>query len=112
MAAHRSDLTGRRFGKLVALHPTAGTNHNSVLWLCQCDCGNQRTVTASMLGGGHAMHCGCQTSANKSSAKMGQRREYKTDQERKKRAKGYACKPVRPNNGPLDVFLYAHKAAT
>lgn len=34
------DLTGQRFGKLVALRP-AGKIDRKVTWLCQCDCGNQ-----------------------------------------------------------------------
>ncbi len=110
MSMPRANLTNKRFGNLVAMHHSGGKNNNSVLWVCRCDCGNERTVTVSMLGGGHATHCGCQTGANISSGKIKTRRQYKTYWERKKRYKAYACKPVRPDNGPLDRFLYAHPA--
>lgn len=108
MAAHRANLSGKRFGMLTALHVAEHQTHGSILWVCRCDCGNERNATASMLGSGHATHCGCQTSANMSSAKRSKLRKYKSDWERKKRAAGYACKPVRPNGGPIDRFLYAH----
>ena len=33
------DLTGRRFGKVVALAPTDKRLNGSVVWHCVCDCG-------------------------------------------------------------------------
>lgn len=33
------DLTGKRYGRLVALSPTDKRNHGRVVWTCQCDCG-------------------------------------------------------------------------
>lgn len=51
-----SDLTGQRFGKLVALERVQG---GSSKWLCQCDCGNTKTVYATNLKNGATMSCGC-----------------------------------------------------
>jgi len=34
------DLTGQRFGKLVAKERTGKKHNNSQVWLCECDCGN------------------------------------------------------------------------
>jgi len=41
-----SDLTGQRFGKLVAIEPTEKRVSKSVVWKCLCDCGNYHEVSA------------------------------------------------------------------
>ena len=38
------NLTGQRFGFLVALADVGRTKTGEVRWLCQCDCGAQTTV--------------------------------------------------------------------
>jgi len=54
------DVTGKRFGKLTALHkeykhPTQGT----WFWKCKCDCGNTTVVRLSKLNNGWTKSCGC-----------------------------------------------------
>ena len=53
------DLTGQRFGRLVALRPTEERRHGLVVWECQCDCGNTAFVIASSLMRGKTTSCGC-----------------------------------------------------
>jgi len=54
------DLTGRRFGKLVALHPVATkTRWGKRKWLCVCDCGNRKEVVGTNLSTGNTQSCGC-----------------------------------------------------
>lgn len=53
------DLTGQKFGKLKAVSPAGRDKHGSVLWNCQCDCGNTCIVLASNLRGGKQKSCGC-----------------------------------------------------
>ena len=53
------DLTGQRFGRLVAVERTANRDHGSILWLCRCECGNAATVSARNLVNGHTTSCGC-----------------------------------------------------
>lgn len=43
------DITGLRFGKLIALKPTEKRCNGQVYWLCQCDCGKQAKVLKSAL---------------------------------------------------------------
>ena len=39
------DITGRRFGQLMALHPTEKRDKKgSVIWHCHCDCGRDVDV--------------------------------------------------------------------
>lgn len=54
------DLAGQRFGKLVALSPTEKRMDNgSIVWYCQCDCGNSAEVSARRLVRGQVRSCGC-----------------------------------------------------
>ncbi len=56
----RIDLTGRRFGKLVALAPTEKRmDSGSVVWQCRCDCGRSVEIPARRLVQGRAQSCGC-----------------------------------------------------
>ncbi len=55
-----TDLTGRRFGRLVAQYPTARRDRKgSVYWHCTCDCGKEAEVTENGLVHGNNRSCGC-----------------------------------------------------
>jgi hypothetical protein len=54
----RIDLTGQRFGRLLAKEPV-GRRGNSKTWLCQCDCGNMTEVPSNYLRRGITRSCGC-----------------------------------------------------
>jgi len=43
------DLTGQRFGRLVALKVVGRHANHSLLWLCNCDCGTQIERTSASL---------------------------------------------------------------
>lgn len=54
------DLTGQRFGRLVALYPTEKRSKgNGVIWLCHCDCGNLKEIVSNSLLSGVTKSCGC-----------------------------------------------------
>lgn len=59
-ARRASDLTGQRFGRLVALYrgkaPKPGKH---IPWHCMCDCGNETAVASARLKNGHTQSCGC-----------------------------------------------------
>lgn len=52
------DMTGRRFGRLVATAPSARTDHRT-RWKCLCDCGREIVIRADVLRSGAANSCGC-----------------------------------------------------
>lgn len=52
------DLTGQRFGRLVALERVEATP-NGYLWKCKCDCGNEVIKLAKYLSNGNVKSCGC-----------------------------------------------------
>lgn len=53
------DLTGQRFGRLVALEPTDKRSSGRVVWRCACDCGRECEVTGAALVAGNTKSCGC-----------------------------------------------------
>jgi len=54
------NLTGQRFGNLRALAYAGYRRHTqSILWLCQCDCGERTVVRASHLIYARIKSCGC-----------------------------------------------------
>jgi hypothetical protein len=56
------DITGQRFGRLVAIRPAGrGPNGKTTLiqWLCKCDCGQKHTTTGHALRRGRVGSCGC-----------------------------------------------------
>lgn len=55
------DLTGQRFGRLLALEPTSDQHgkSRSVVWLCRCDCGRLAKASANSLSQGCRVSCGC-----------------------------------------------------
>ena len=57
------DITGQRFGKLVAIKYVDSTQSGKRRWLCQCDCGKQHITTASLLLRGDTISCGCFSSS-------------------------------------------------
>lgn len=54
------NLTGRRFGRLVALERGENSKAGKSRWLCQCDCGSAPTlVIGGNLQSGISTSCGC-----------------------------------------------------
>lgn len=53
------DVSGKRFGKLMAIEPTTERRHGSIVWRCKCDCGNEVFTSAQILNRGDCVSCGC-----------------------------------------------------
>ena len=53
------NLTGKRFGKLVAIKTAGKTKNGAYLWQCKCDCGNEIIANVGNLKNGHTKSCGC-----------------------------------------------------
>lgn len=60
------DITGKKFGALVALRPTTDRDQRgSVVWECECACGVRARVNASDLKHGNTTSCGCRANLKK-----------------------------------------------
>lgn len=53
------DLTGNRFGRFEVLNRVDNSKDGRTMWLCRCDCGNERIVSGKCLRNGHTQSCGC-----------------------------------------------------
>lgn len=54
------DITGQRFGRLVALSPAhRRVSDGTFFWLCRCDCGHIGTHSGVGLRMGDSLSCGC-----------------------------------------------------
>lgn len=53
------DLTGKRFVRWTVLHQSGNTRGGGAMWLCRCDCGNERVVIGGDLRFAKSRSCGC-----------------------------------------------------
>jgi hypothetical protein len=53
------NLSGVRFGKLVAIEPTDERRDGKVIWRCICDCGGEKFTKGTDLRLGKTICCGC-----------------------------------------------------
>ncbi len=53
------DLKQERFGKLTVIEATSERQGSGIVWLCQCECGNQTKVSSYRLRSGKSKSCGC-----------------------------------------------------
>lgn len=52
------DLTGQKFGRLKVIKRVENKGRQT-MWLCKCDCGNEKIVRGSHLINGYIKSCGC-----------------------------------------------------
>ncbi|MCB5953975.1 AP2 domain-containing protein [Enterococcus sp. CWB-B31] len=53
------DVTGQRFGKLIAVERLNKKKRSTYFWKCRCDCGNFCEVPLNYLTQGNTSSCGC-----------------------------------------------------
>lgn len=53
------NITGKRFGRLVALSKYGTAKNRQTIWKCKCDCGNIKNVIYGSLISGSTKSCGC-----------------------------------------------------
>lgn len=58
MSAKMIDISGQRFGRLVAIKSTSDEK-GRFMWKCRCDCGNTHLVKSVNLRRGTTRSCGC-----------------------------------------------------
>lgn len=56
----KSDITNKKFGKLLVLKNTRKGEHGRWYWLCKCDCGKEKEISRAHLCSGGTISCGCE----------------------------------------------------
>ena len=59
IAKQYKDISGQRFGRLVAKEYIGKNKHRFALWSCACDCGEMMVTTGYSLRKGGTRSCGC-----------------------------------------------------
>ena len=59
MSSKFKDITNQRFGRLVVKKIAGQNKYKRYLWLCQCDCGNEKIAAGNDLRRGATKSCGC-----------------------------------------------------
>ena len=57
--AKPANLIGKRFGYLVVKERAENNKNGNTMWLCQCDCGNEKIALGYDLTHGRTVTCGC-----------------------------------------------------
>lgn len=55
----KKDITGQRFGRLVAICPTEKRDRKQVVWKFRCDCGKETEKPGYLVTSGDIQSCGC-----------------------------------------------------
>lgn len=58
------DLTGKKFGRLTVVKRVGTDNQRNPMWLCKCDCGNEKVIRGNGLKSGNTKSCGCLAKEN------------------------------------------------
>ena len=53
------DLVGKRFGRLTVIKREENDSRNKAMFLCKCDCGNEKVLVSDNLSSGKSNSCGC-----------------------------------------------------
>lgn len=53
------DRTGLKYGRLTVIKHNGKDHRNKHLWLCKCDCGNEKVVVSDNLSSDKSNSCGC-----------------------------------------------------
>lgn len=55
----KQNISGNRYGRLVAIKAIGQTANRGSIWSCACDCGASPNISISSLKSGHTQSCGC-----------------------------------------------------
>lgn len=55
----KKDLTGQKFGRLTVIKQDGKYKNGARLWICKCECGNEKRVAGTHLVSGKIKSCGC-----------------------------------------------------
>lgn len=66
------DISGQKFGRLIVIKRDTSRIGKYVYWICQCECGNIKSIRGTALKDGLTKSCGCLSVENKSTFKIKQ----------------------------------------
>lgn len=68
------NISGIKFGRLLAISPCGKTKQGGYIWECKCDCGKEHKISSSLLVHGGIKSCGClEKETNKLISRVGEK---------------------------------------
>lgn len=65
------DETGKKYGKLTVLQmDTERDKYGRIKWICQCECGNIKSISGAQLRSGMTQSCGCKQGISRGEQKI------------------------------------------
>jgi hypothetical protein len=110
----RKNLTNMRFGRLEAMSYAGADTRGKSLWLCRCDCGQEKILKANDLHTEKVKSCGC-LMREKSAERARQRNGKKENNPawkggRRTRPDGYIMIHDTGNHKTSDGYIFEHIA--
>jgi hypothetical protein len=59
LSNQKIDMSSKKFGKLTVVKEHGRNEKGVLLWLCECDCGNEKIASGGSLRSGNTKSCGC-----------------------------------------------------
>lgn len=109
----RKSMTGNRYGRLLVLKYVktvrVGSNKSfDAVWLCKCDCGQEREVRGRSLRDGSTVSCGCYNREISTTHGLSQTPEYRRAEARRRLLSKIQRTPAWADNKKILEF-YKHK---
>jgi hypothetical protein len=79
------DLMGQRFGRYLVVAYAGRNKYAAAQWLCRCDCGVEKVVSANPLRMGKSNSCGCLKVESRKTHSMSKTPEYRAFMDAKHR---------------------------
>jgi len=99
----RIDITGQKFGKLLAIEYAYTNKSKKAVWKCICECGKEHYATAKDLRSGNTKSCGC------SKVERAKKMKYKDGRAKERLYKVWSGLIKRCENPNCNVFEYYGK---
>lgn len=59
------DIAGEKYGRLTPLYRVEPDKYGRSVWMCKCECGNKKKISANALRMGNTRSCGCLEKENR-----------------------------------------------
>lgn len=89
---NKKNLVGVRFGFWLVIDESENGKNKQTQWLCECECGIKRVVTANSLRTGNSTSCGCNNTPSLINNTYGKLLVVKLEENKDKNRRYWCCK--------------------
>lgn len=86
------EMIGKVFGRWFVLEEAGRDNSRNIMYLCKCECGNEKIVSGRQLRRGYSRSCGCLNTESRTKHNLSYTRAYNAWQKMKSRCENTSDK--------------------